>query len=203
MNSKEYRLTANFVLGQAVPVFDTLYFLLCQLDNRTRDKRIITKEIKRGKKTVIQHDIIPITIQEFSSYLNDCGYSLIINIITEDLRLIARDEVTHDWVMEYIKQYLEYFPEYEHIFDECNFNSNKYDREKDYGMHLILIKNAMQTCLEFGNGDSENVHNLIGYVANQAVQVLDYLKETTYEMAEKSVGSLDDILEAIEHGIGE
>lgn len=184
MNSKEYRLTANFVLGQAVPVFDTLYFLLSQLDNSTRDKRIITKEIKRGKKTVIQHDIIPITIQEFSSYLNDCGYSLIINIITEDLRLIARDEVTHDWVMEYIKQYIEYFPEYEHIFDECIFNSNKYDREKDYGMHLILIKDAMKTCLEFGNGDSENVHNLIGYVANQAVQVLDYLKETTYEMAQ-------------------
>lgn len=184
MNSNEYRLTANFVLGQAVQVFDAIYSLLCQLDNRTRDKRIITKEIKRGKKTVIQHDIIPITIQEFSSYLNDCGYSLIINIITEDLRLIARDEVTHDWVMEYIKQYLKYFPEYEHIFDECNFNSNKYDSEKDYGMHLILIKNAMQTCLEFGNGDSENVHNLIGYVANQAVQVLDYLKETTYEMEE-------------------
>lgn len=176
MNSNEYRLTANFVLGQAVQVFDTLYFLECQLDSSTRDKRIITKEIKRGKKTVIQHDIIPITIQEFSSYLNDRGYSLIINIITEDLRLIARDKVTHDWVMEYIKQYLEYFPEYEHIFDECNFSSNKYDREKDYGMYLLLIKNAMQTCLEFGNGDSENVHNLIGYVANQAVQALDYLK---------------------------
>ncbi len=183
MNSKEYRLTANFVLGQAVQVFDTLYFLLSKLDNSTRDKRIITKEIKRGKKTVIQHDIIPITIQEFSSYLNDCGYSLIVNIITENLRLIAREEVTHDWVMEYIKQYLNYFPEYEHIFDECNINSSEYDREKDYGMYLILIKNAMQTCLEFGNGDSENIHNLIGYVANQAFQIMLILKETTYEMA--------------------
>lgn len=200
MNDKEYRKLAFFTFPMLEHLLDNLYTIIQDLDNSTYDNRIVRTEVKRGKKTVTQISVTPLSHSQLQDYLKSKGYIPTIKAVIPILEQLTNNA----WTLEQVSEFIHSQPEklqdnywLLYKFENCNFDNK--DNRSIYSK-LESCKYAIQHCYSFmsGTGIMDKVNAMFGYVAMQVKKNLDWSFKNELKA---EIENLTKLLEPIEKEI--
>ena len=149
------RKIINYIFPMIIKLLSELECIITDLDNKTREERIVVTEEKKKNGKIVKHiSILPLKEEDILNKIKENNIDAIIDIIKQSTNNNIKNQTISD---NDIIELLENIHINTYNFEDCIL----YSKEREDLIALIInIRTAMQLSLCIGNGMPEKYNNI-------------------------------------------